>query len=322
MRYKKMGKTDLEVSVVAMGTWGLGGEFWGSVEEQNGMDAIHAAIDAGITLIDTAPAYGVGQSERTVGKGIKGLRDKVIISTKCAQHRDVSKPGLVWVKDSRPEVITKQLEQSLINLGIDYIDVYFIHWPDPTTPFEVTMNAMEKFRKEGKIRYVGVSNFTVAQLDEIMKIGGVDVVQPHYSLLARDIEKDLLPACAKYGLGVFPYGSLGAGALTGKFKEAPPVDEHERRAAVPFYNFFKEPKWSRVVQFNAMLQKIADAHNAPLGHVAINWSCQNPVITSSLVGAKNAAQAASNAKAGDWMLSQEELNYIEDAWKKCFLDVM
>ncbi|MHB1314850.1 MAG: aldo/keto reductase [Christensenellales bacterium] len=323
MRYKKMGKTDLEVSVIGMGTWGLGGEFWGTVEDQIGIDAIHAAVDTGVTLIDTAPAYGMGQSERVLGKALGGLqRDKVVISTKCGQYRDISKPGLVWVKESKPEKIAQQLEESLINLQTDYIDIYFIHWPDPSTPFEVTMEALEKFRKQGKIRYVGVSNFTPAQLEEIMAIGGVDVVQPHYSLLARDIEKELLPVVEKYGLGVFPYGSLGAGALTGKYKEAPAVDGNERRAAVPFYNFYKEPKWSRVLQFNALLSKIADKHNVPLGHVAINWSCQNPLVTSSLVGAKSKEQAISNAKAGEWLLSKEELAYIEESWHKCFDDVM
>jgi len=312
MRYKRLGNSDLVVSVVGLGTWAIGGDFWGSVDDALSIKTIQRAIDCGINLIDTAPAYGNGHAERIVGEAIKGRRDKVIIATKCGIVRE----GPRFIRTLKPESIRKEIDESLRRLGVDVIDLYQIHWPDKKTPLEDTVNELVKLKQAGKFRYLGVSNFDRKLMEEITSMTEVVSLQPQYSLLERGIEKDLLPFCREKGIGVLTYGSLGAGILTGKFKEKPKFEEGDYREK--FYPFFREPLWSKAMQLVEALREIAYEVGKPVAHVAINWVNQQEGVTSALVGAKTPEQAEQNAGAGEWELSEEHLKRIEAAYKNIF----
>ena len=191
-----------------------------------------------------------------------------------------------------------------------------MHWPDVNTPIEESMEALLKIQKAGKIRYIGVSNFDVPLLERTLKCGQIVSTQPQYSLLDRDIEKDVLPFCREKNLGVLSYGSLGAGILTGKFREPPKPAEGDKRAN--FYPFFAEPFFGKTQELLVTLREIAEAHDKPIAHVAINWVSQQPGMTCALTGSKNVDQAVMNAAAGDWDLTAEELKKIDDAYDRIF----
>lgn len=312
MRYKRLGNSDLVVSVVGLGTWAIGGDFWGSVDDALSIKTIQRAIDCGINLIDTAPAYGNGHAERIVGEAIKGRRDKVIIATKCGVLRD----GPRFIRTLKPETIRKEIDESLRRLGVDVIDLYQIHWPDKNTPLEDSVNELVKLRQAGKFRYLGVSNFDTKLMEQIISMTDIVSLQPQYSLLERSIEKDVLPFCREKGIGVLTYGSLGGGILTGKFKERPKLEKGDHRDR--FYPFFHEPLWSKAMQLVDVLREIAYEVGKPVAHVAINWVNQQEGVTSALVGAKTPEQAEQNAGAGEWELSEEHLKRIEAAYKNIF----
>ncbi len=312
MRHKKLGNSDLELSVVGLGTWVLGGDHWGKTDDEQSIATTRSSIDAGINLIDTAPAYGNGHSEEVVGKAIKGLRDRVVIATKCGVHR-VGKQFKFILK---PEEIRKELEQSLRRLGVDTVDIYQCHWPDPDTPIEDTMNEMLKLKADGKIRHIGLSNFDVPLLERALKIAPVVSLQPHYSLLERKIEKEILPFCREKKLGILAYGSLGSGILTGKYKKPPRFGKGDCRNF--FYPFYKEPYWSRTQELLAEMEKISERRGKPLSQVAINWVNQQNGVTTALVGARTSEQAKINAAAGDWELSEDELSAITSVCDRIF----
>jgi len=312
MRYKKLGTSDLEVSVVGIGTWAIGGDFWGSVDDKRSIETIQRAIDCGINLIDTAPAYGNGHAERVVGEAIKGRRDKVIIATKCGIVRE----GARFIRSLKPESIRKEIDYSLMRLGVDVIDLYQIHWPDKSTPLEDTVDELVKLKRAGKFRYLGVSNFDRKLMEKITSMTEVVSLQPQYSLLERGIENDVLPFCREKSIGVLTYGSLGAGVLTGKFKEKPRFEKGDHREN--FYPFFREPLWGKAMELVEVLKQIAEQVDKPVAHVAINWVNQQEGITTALVGAKTPEQAEQNAAAGEWELSCEQLETIETAYKNIF----
>ena len=314
MRMNKLGNSDLIVSAVGAGTWAMGGDFFGAIEDKKCIDSLCASLDHGVNLIDTAPIYGKGHSEQLVGQAIKGRRDKVVLCTKV---------GLIFGDPKgrqgnclQADAIEWEIEQSLRRLGTDYIDLYQMHWPDVNTPIEESMEALLKIQKAGKIRYIGVSNFDVPLLECTLKCGQIVSTQPQYSLLDRDIEKDVLPFCREKNLGVLSYGSLGAGILTGKFKEPPKPAEGDKRAN--FYPFFAEPFFGKTQELLVTLREIAEAHDKPIAHVAINWVSQQPGMTCALTGSKNVDQAVMNAAAGDWDLTAEELKKIDDAYDRIF----
>lgn len=312
MYFRKLGKSDLNMSVITLGTWGMGGDFWGKVDDAQSIATIQAALDAGITTIDTAPCYGSGHSEEVVGKAIKGRkREDIILATKVGL--DIYNDN---ARNSKASKIREEIEESLQRLGTDYIDLYQVHWPDLDTPFEETFTELNKLRESGTARYIGVSNFTPEQMDEAAKYCPIVSAQPPYSLLKREIEKDVLPYCIEHDMGVLSYGSIGAGALTGKFKERPTFEDGDKRGE--FYEFFNEQNWPKTKAMIDTLEEIASSHGKPTVHAAINWVLKQKGITVALVGARTPEQVIMNAQAAEWELTDEENAKIEAAYAKIF----
>ena len=305
MKFRKLGQSDLNCSVIGLGTWGMAGSFWGKVDDDQSIATIRAGLEAGINLIDTAPVYGDGHSEEVVGRALEGLkREDIVLATKCGRFT------------CETEKIRQELETSLKRLKTDYIDLYQVHWPDDKVPFEETFGELENMRKQGKIRYIGVSNFSVEQTEEASKYCQIVSTQPQYSLLVRDIEKDILPYCVEKNIGILSYGSIGAGALTGKFKEKPVFKEDDERAS--FYTFFQEQNWPKTKQMIDTLEEIAASHGKPTVHAAINWVLKQKGISVALVGARTPEQVRMNAQAADWKLTDEENAKILQAYDRIF----
>ena len=313
MHYKKLGKSELELSVIGLGTWAMGNDYWGQCDDGDSIAAIQAGIDNGINLIDTAPSYGSGHAEMLVGKAIKGRRGKAIVATKVGCYR----VGEGYVRDLKPERIMQSIEDSLRLLGIDCIDLYQIHWPDVNTPIEESMAALEKLHRQGKFRYLGVSNFTAEQISKAAGFMDIVSLQPRYSLLDRGIEQELLPYCIDNGMGVLTYGSLGAGILSGKYDKVSAQELSDRR--VGFYPYFKGEMLEKTMRLLDTLKSVAARHEKPVSQVAVNWVWAQQGVTCALVGAKNASQAEENAKAGHWALNEDDLAQINVAWESIFV---
>jgi len=315
MRYKKFGNTDMNVSVITVGTWAIGGQRWGDVDEKNSIAAIHAMLDNGVNFIDTAPVYGYGYSEEVVGKAIKGRdRGKFYISNKFGLTWPDG-PGTPVIRNASYENAMREVDVSLKLLGTDYMDLYIVHWPDvremdTKAPASETMRALEDLKKAGKIRYIGVSNYSQEQIEEISQYGVVDAMQPPYSMVNRSAE-DLMKWAHNRGIANMTYGSLGAGILTGTIRSIPDWPENDIR--LTFYDFYKEPKFSKVMELLKTLDSIAQAHNRPVSQVSLNWSTQTPFVNTALVGVRNAAEANENCAAFDWELSADEYKRITKA---------
>lgn len=306
MIYRAIGKSDLRVSAVGMGTWAMGNDYWGRVEDRDSIEAIQAGIDRGINLIDTAPAYGSGHAERLIGEAVRGRRDGIVIATKVGVRR----VGDTYEVDLRPETIRKQAEESLRNLRVDAIDLYQLHWPDPKLHLAHSLEALIRLREEGKVRHLGVCNFPVPLLDQARAAADIVSSQPHYSLLERGIEEEQVRYCLDHKIGLLTYGTLAGGVLTGKYTEIPRFEEGDRRAE--FYAYFQEPLWSRIQGMLDRIRPIAAEHRRPLSQLVINWTLWQPGVTSVLVGAKRREQAESNAEAAEWELSNDELELIDE----------
>lgn len=309
MRYKTFGKTGLQVSEMALGTWGIGGAGWDDHSEDTRVDAIRAAVESGINFIDTAPAYNAGAAEQLLGKTLKdmGVRKDVIISTKCG---NVFVNGTTYVRDGSAKRILQQCEDSLRNLQTDYIDLYLIHWPDPNTPFEETMGALNQLKKDGKILHVGVSNFSQAQMEEAGRFCPIDAYQPQYSMVHRDDEA-LIRWAAGQGMGVMTYGSLGGGILTGAFRQVQtfaPSDSRNR-----FYKHFQEPTFSKVMKLLEVMDGISVRRGVPLAQIALNWAAQKEFVSSCIVGAQSRKKVEQNCAAFSWDLTAEEMAALDSA---------
>jgi aryl-alcohol dehydrogenase-like predicted oxidoreductase len=315
MQYRTLGQSDLKISAVTLGTWAIGGFMWGGTDEKKAVEAIHKSIDLGITAIDTAPAYGFGLSETIVGRAIAGKRDSLQILTKFGLSWDDPGKRAYWEMknvdgstirihhDARKERVIKECEDSLRRLGVDHIDLYQQHWPDPDTPIDETMEAVEKLLSDGKILVAGVSNFSVQQVEEARRTVPIASNQPPYSMLKRGIEKDMVPYCIKNQIGLVVYSPLQLGLLTGKVSPDREFPDTDLRAGHPL--FTKENR-ERILAFLERIRPIAESHNATLAQVVINWTVHRPGITAALVGARNAQQAEKNAGALDFELTQEE----------------
>lgn len=316
MKYKTLGNSDLKISIVGLGTWAYGNDTFGQVDDQQSIKTIKTAVNAGINLIDTAPAYGDGHSEKVVGKAIKDIRDKVVIATKCGTHREGSK----YIRDLSPKQIRKEIEGSLKRLNIEQIDLYQIHWPDPNTPLTASVNELIKLKEESKFKYLGVCNFDVKLLKKITGLTDIVSLQPQYSLLKRDIETKTIPYLIKNNLSSLSYGTLGGGILSGKYKKRPEFeDEKDNRSS--FYPFFRKENWEQTQELISLIKEIAASNNITPAQAAISWVVNREGITTALVGAKTEKQARENAAAADFKLSRNEMDALSQKSKKVILKI-
>jgi aryl-alcohol dehydrogenase-like predicted oxidoreductase len=327
MQMRQLGKSDVKVSPVIFGAWAIGGWMWGGQDQADSIEAIRAAIDNGVTTIDTAAIYGMGASERVVGKAIRGKRDKVQIATKCGMRWDSEAEGdagsdpwpqkdnegndIVIRKNALPASIAYECEQSLKRLQTDVIDLYQIHWPDVSTPVEDSIGAMVKLKKQGKIRAIGVSNYDVEWLRGANAIAPIASDQPPYSLMQRKIEKQVLPFARENGIGVIVYSPLERGLLTGKVTPERKFPEGDHRAE---HKFFTPEMRQKVLAALESIKPIADKHKVSYAQLAINWTIHEPGITAALVGARNAEQATHNAAAMNFTLTPGERQQIRAAF--------
>lgn len=289
MEYRKLGTSDLSVSVVTFGAWAAGGWMWGGTERKDAVQAIKASYDLGVTSIDTAPIYGQGTSEEIVGEAIRELpRDKVQILTKYGMRWDVAKGDFGFksknnegkdidvYKYAGRESIIKECEDSLRRLKTDYIDLYQIHWPDVTTPIEETMETVAQLIKEGKVRHAGVCNYNVAQMQEAEKAVQLVSNQVPYSMVKRDIEEDVVPYCLENDKAILAYSPLERGLLTGKMKPGHQFGEGDHRANL---YFFQDENLKRTNAFLQKIKPLADDKKASLAQLVIRWTVEQPGIT-------------------------------------------
>ena len=317
MLTRKIGRSNIDASAVGLGTWAIGGWMWGGTNEGNSIDAIRASIDEGISLIDTAPAYGQGLAEQIVGKAIKGQRDRVVLATKCGLVWHVQKGHYFFDYDSGPvhrylgkESIIFEVEQSLTRLGTDYIDLYITHWQDATTPIAETMEALEGLKKQGKIRAIGASNVSAADLKGYLAAGRLDAIQEEYSMVKRGLEQTLLPICIGSNVSTLSYSSLALGLLSGKIGPERKFTGDDHRKDNPRFSIGNRQKVTRLM---TAISPIAEVHKATPAQIVIAWTLQQPGITFALCGARSAEQARENAKAGRICLSPAEAKSISEA---------
>ncbi|HEY6974863.1 MAG TPA: aldo/keto reductase [Chitinophagaceae bacterium] len=329
MEYRKIGASDLELSVITFGAWAAGGWMWGGTERKDAVEAIRVSYKLGVTSIDTAPAYGQGNSEEIVGEAIKDLpRDKVQVLTKFGLRWDLAKgefyfkskdnsgTNIDMYKYAGKESIIEECEKSLRRLGTDYIDLYQIHWPDNTTPISETMEAVAQLIKQGKVRYAGVCNYNVAQLQEAQKHVHLVSNQVPYSMVKRDIETDTIPYCIQNNLSILAYSPLQRGLLTGKMQPGHQFAEGDHRVNL-FY--FKDENIARTNAFLERIKPIAQQKNVSLSQLVLRWTIEQAGITIALAGARNAAQATENTKAMNVKLSKEEIDFINSELNKLTL---
>lgn len=311
MQTKRLGKTDLELTRVGLGTWAIGGgnwKFgWGPQDDADSIAAIHKALDLGINWIDTAPAYGLGHCEEVVGRAIKGLSRRPIIATKCERCWGADRQLFPCLKR---ESILAECDASLKRLGVDVIDLYQIHWPQPEEDIEEGWQAVQSLIQAGKIRYGGVSNFNAQQLERIRPYGEIASLQPPYSMLARGIEAETLPYCDTHQIGVIVYSPMQKGLLTGKVTAdwVSQLAREDHRRADPNFN---QPKLSKNMAIVEGLKPIAAKHGRTLAQVAIAWALQRPEVTAAIVGARRPDQVEETATAGDLSLDAQDLSTIE-----------
>lgn len=296
MSLRPLGNSDIKITPIIMGTWQAGKDAWPGVEDQLVERAYRAAFDAGITTFDTAEVYGNGHSEKIVGKALKEIRTKAVIATK------------VFVNHLAHKQLIRACERSLKNLGTDYIDLYQIHWPPGSfkqkkIPLEETLGAMNDLKDQGKIRAIGVSNFSRTLLEESLNYADIVSLQPPYSLFWRQVEKDAMPLCIEKGITVLAYSSMAQGILTGKFGPEPKFEKGDHRAG---NRLFQPDNYARVLAALEQLKPIAEKYHLTLGQLALAWVLAQPN-TCAIAGARNSDQVLQNVKALEVTLSSEDL---------------
>ena len=319
MKYTTLGNTDLKLPAVSFGAWAIGGWLWGGTDAAQAIQAIHAALDAGISCIDTAPSYGMGHSERIVGEAIKGKRDGVILATKCGIRWDCNDgqklldttmndgtPCTLY-RNGRPESIVLECEESLRRLGTDVIDLYQVHWPDETWPLDDTMATLIGLKDAGKIRAIGVSNFDTEMISLCQTKGRVDSIQPKYNALQREVEADLLPYAVSHKIGVLAYSPIAQGLLTGKVGMDRTFPEDDIRNRNPL---FAAENRRKVLEMLDRVQPIAEGYGITLGQLFTAWLTHQPGVTTALVGARNPNQVRENAVAGTVALRDADVATI------------
>ncbi|MGZ4201386.1 MAG: aldo/keto reductase [Thermoleophilaceae bacterium] len=308
MQYTSLGATGLDVSRVCFGTWQFGGD-WGGIDRDEAIAAVRTARELGINFFDTAQGYGWGESERTLGEALRHelneSRDQVVLATKGG----IRKEGGALVRDSSEQWLRRGLEESLRNLGVEHVDVYQVHWPDEKVPIEETAGLLDSFVHEGKIRYAGVSNFGVEQMEAFQRGRRLDAAQPPYHLFRRDAEKDVLPWCHEHEVGVLVYGPLAHGLLTGKFDEDTTFPDNDWRSTSAL---FQGEDFERNLETVRALGRVAEDLGITVAQLAIAWTLANPAVHSAIVGARNAGQIEQTAPAADVGLGADDLERIEN----------
>jgi len=307
---RTLGNSDLQLTPIGFGAWAIGGgnwEFaWGPQDDNESIVAIHRALDLGVNWIDTAAIYGLGHSEEVVGRALKTTTHKPLVFTKCSMR---------WREDRsiyrslKADSVAEELDGSLRRLGVETIDLYQIHWPDPEEEIEEGWEALARFREQGKIRGIGVSNFSAGQMKRAQKIAPITSLQPPYSMLRRTAEEEVLPFTQANGIGVINYSPMVSGLLTGKMTAervaAFPADDWRRRAVE-----FHEPRLSRNLRLVELLREIGNGHGVNPGVVAVAWTLHHPAITAAIVGGRNGQQVEGLAPALDFRLSEDEYGRI------------
>ena len=315
MEKRQLGNSDLFVTPIGIGAWAMGGSgwtwSWGPQNDYDSIAAIHDALDHGINWIDTAAVYGLGHSEEVVKRALQGRTQRPYVFTKCERTWDAN--GKIG-GTLKAESIRSECEDSLRRLHTDVIDLYQIHWPDPDEDIEEGWSELARLKEEGKVRYIGVSNFNVTQMQRAERIAPITSLQPPYSLVTRQIENEILPYCAKKNIGVIPYSPMAAGLLTGSMtreRVANFIAEDWRRNLPNF----KEPLLSRNLKLVEHLREIGNRHGRSPGEVAIAWTLNHPAVTGAIVGFRNPKQVAGIIGALEFRLQPSEVAEIEDALK-------
>jgi aryl-alcohol dehydrogenase-like predicted oxidoreductase len=320
MTYRQLGNSSIQASTITFGAWAIGGWMWGGADQKEALEAILAGWELGVTSIDTAPIYGQGLSEQIVGEALKSMpRDQVQIFTKCGLRWDLAKgqfnlhstdnagKEIDIYRYAGKESIIEECENSLRRMGTDYIDVFQLHWPDPTTPIEESMEALLHLKQQGKVREVGVCNYTADQMQTAEKIISLVSAQNPFSMLNRDIENDLIPYCIQHQKAIMAYSPMQRGLLTGKIKATHVFATGDTRDG---NRYFTPHNIQETQNMLAKIKPIADGHSINLGQLALAWTLHQPGITIALAGARNAEQCIENAKAATIQLSSEELTII------------
>ncbi len=308
MENRQLGKPKVQVSTIGLGTWVMGGYMWGGAENKESLAAIRRSIELGITLFDTAPIYGHTLAERLLGQAIaeSGQRERLFLATKTGLcwNEDRTK---VWRDSSRTNIL-REIDESLVRLGTEYIDLYQVHWPDSTTPFEETMSTLLQLQEQGKIRYIGVSNFTVEQMEQCQKTAPLDTLQPPYNLFEREIEAQVLPYCREHRIGVLAYSPLCRGLLTGKYSGTERFSTGDVRALDPK---FQPENIHRYLSCVRNLTTIAKRYGKTMTQLAIRWCLDQPGVTVALCGTRTVAQIEETVLASDWTISSADLSAID-----------
>jgi aryl-alcohol dehydrogenase-like predicted oxidoreductase len=311
MQTRQLGNSDMHITPIGLGTWAIGGgnwEFgWGPQDDEASIATIHRALDLGINWIDTAAVYGLGHSEEIVAQALKGRSDRPFVFTKCSyvwnDRREVS-------SSLKEQSLRREVENSLRRLQTDTIDLYQIHWPNPDSDIEEGWSTLAKLKDEGKVRYIGISNFNVEQMHRAQQIAPITSLQPPYSLIDAAIEQDILPYCQEQHIGVIVYSPMMSGLLTGKMTQERvadfPEDDWRKRDAE-----YQEPRLSRNLKLANLLQEIGFPYNRNAGEVAISWTLRHPEVTGAIVGGRRPVQIEEIIGAAEFRLSESELAQIE-----------
>jgi aryl-alcohol dehydrogenase-like predicted oxidoreductase len=307
---RTLGNSDLQLTPIGFGAWAIGGgnwEFaWGPQDDNESITAIHRALDLGINWIDTAAIYGLGHSEEIVGKALRATSHKPLVFTKCSMRWH---PDRTIYRSLKADSLAEEVENSLRRLNVETIDLYQVHWPDPPDQIEEGWEELAKFKEQGKVRFIGVSNFNVEQMRRAQKIAPITSLQPPYSMLRRAIETEILPYAQANNIGVINYSPMVSGLLTGTMTEqrvaALPTDDWRRRAVE-----FNEPRLSRNLRLVELLREIGSGHNVSPGVVAVAWTLHHPAITAAIVGGRSAQQVEGLAHALEFRLSEDEFARI------------
>jgi aryl-alcohol dehydrogenase-like predicted oxidoreductase len=314
MQTKQLGNSDMHITPIGIGAWAMGGGgwafAWGPQDDDDSVAAIHAALDQGINWIDTAAVYGLGHSEEVVARALKGRSHKPFVFTKCErvwnERREIG-------KSLKADSIRREVEASLRRLQLDVIDLYQIHWPEPEEDIEEGWTAMANLQREGKVRWIGVSNFNPSQMERCRAIAPITSLQPPYSAISPEVAAETLPYCAQHNIGAIVYSPMKSGLLTGAMTKervaALPADDFRRNALA-----FQEPHLSKNLKLADLMKAIGARHGRSAGEVAIAWTLRNPAVTAAIVGMRSAAQVEGVIGAMEFRLNADEVEEIED-WR-------